>query len=76
MLFFVVCEIICLGLYALFWQQVLKRFSLITAMSNKGCVVLFNLFWAWLLFHENISVNNIIGSIVIILGIVLVSHNA
>ena len=73
--FFAGLEVLFLGVYALLWQQVLKRFSLITAIANKGCVLIINLFWAWLLFNEMISLNNIIGSIIIMIGIVLVSNN-
>jgi len=69
------CEIICLGIYALLWQQVLKRFSLITAIANKGCVIIYNLFWAWLLFNELITLTNIVGSIIIVFGIILVSQD-
>lgn len=72
---FVLLEIIFLGFYALIWQQVLKHFSLITAMANKGIVVIFGLLWSVILFHERVSIYNIIGSIIILIGIWVVSKD-
>ena len=72
---FIAMEIACLALYAILWQQVLRRFSLLTAMSSKGIVVVFSLLWAAMLFGENITVNNLIGAVFIILGIRLVSKD-
>jgi drug/metabolite transporter (DMT)-like permease len=62
-----------LAVYALMWQQVLRRFSLAKAYPNKGAVVIWNLLWAAIFFNEVITINNMIGSAVIIVGIVLVS---
>jgi drug/metabolite transporter (DMT)-like permease len=64
-----------LAAYALMWQQVLKRFTLAKAYPNKGVVVIWNLLWAVVFFKEVITINNIIGSAVIIGGIVLVSSD-
>lgn len=66
-------EIMCLGVYAIIWQQVLKSFSLITAMASKGIVVIFNLIWSVLLFTETVTPYNIIGAFIIIFGIWVVS---
>lgn len=72
-LFFLGMEVFCLGVYAIIWQQVLKKVSLITAMANKGVVVIFGLIWSVLLFHETVSVYNILGTVLIIFGIWMVS---
>ncbi|MDO5156760.1 MAG: transporter [Eubacteriales bacterium] len=68
-------EFICLGVYAIFWQQVLKHFSLVTAMASKGVVVIFNLIWSVILFGETISLANILGAAIIIFGIWMVSSD-
>ena len=47
--------------------------SLITAMSNKGVVVIFGLVWSVVLFHETITLYNVFGTAMIILGIWMVS---
>ncbi len=68
-------EIVFLGIYALVWQQVLRHFTLITAMASKGVVVILNLLWSILLFGEKINVYNIIGAGIIIFGIWMVSSD-
>ena len=72
-LFFMGLEVVCLGVYAIIWQQVLKRFPLATAMSSKGIVVIFNMLLAFLLFREAITVYNIAGAVIILIGIRLVA---
>lgn len=68
-------EFVCLGVYAIIWQQVLKHFSLVTAMASKGVVVIFNLIWSVILFGETISLANILGAAIIIFGIWMVSSD-
>lgn len=74
-MFFLGLEVLFLGIYALIWQQTLKKFTLVTAMANKGVVVIFNLIWSVLLFREKVTVYNIIGAMVIIGGIWMVSSD-
>ena len=61
-----------LFLYAIIWQQILKKMSLVTAYANKAITVVWGMLWGILLFKEKITVWNIIGAIIIIIGIVLV----
>lgn len=72
-LVFMALELLCLGFYALVWQQVLNRFPLVVAMACKGSVVLINLIWSVLLFGEHINIWNLAGALIIIGGIWLVS---
>ena len=72
---FIAGEFVLLAVYALMWQQALKRFPLIVAMSSKGITVIYGLLWSVLLFKEHITINNIIGAAMVILGIGLVSSN-
>lgn len=72
---FLMLEVACLGVYALIYQQALKRFSLSVALSNKGITVIFTLLWAAFLFHEQVTARNIAGVAMIIAGIWLVSKN-
>lgn len=60
-----------MGVYAILWQQIIKRLSLSTAYMFKGTSLIFVLLFSVLLFGEAITVNNLIGSAIIILGIVL-----
>lgn len=60
-----------LGIYALLWQQIIKRMALSTAFMFKGTSLIFVLLISVLLFGETITLNNCIGSAVIIAGIVM-----
>lgn len=60
-----------MGAYAVGWQQVLKRIELSTAYMFKGTSLVFVMLLAWAIFGEQITLNNIIGACVIILGIAL-----
>ena len=57
--------------YALLWQQVIKRMPLSKAYMFKGTSLIFILLFSALLFGEAITVKNLIGSASIIVGIVL-----
>ena len=72
---FFMLELFIFGIYAVLWQQVIKRMDLNTAYSSKGTVILWTLLWSWLFFKETINFNNIIGALVIIVGIYMVSDN-
>ena len=68
-------EVVFLGFYALIWQQALKYFPLVQAMSSKGIVVILNFLWSVLLFSEKITIFNVIGAGIIMLGIWVVSSD-
>lgn len=57
------------GIYAIAWQQVIKKFSLSTAYANKSVYLLWSQIWAVFIFHENLSVQNIIGILVVLAGV-------
>lgn len=63
-----------LGLYALGWQQILKRMSLLMAYSGKAVVILWGFLWGALLFQETITARKLIGAVIIMTGIVLYSY--
>ncbi|MDY4902284.1 MAG: transporter [Treponema sp.] len=65
------CVFLFLGLYALIWQQVLKHFSLVTAVANKTVTIIWGILFGKLIFNEQIKPNMIAGSVVILLGIAL-----
>ena len=60
-----------MGVYALLWQQVIKRMPLSTAYMFKGTGLIFGLLIAWAVLGECITPNNIIGAAIIVVGIAL-----
>ena len=61
-----------LAVYAILWQQILKKFSLTIAFANKAITIIWGILWGFLFFKENISLKQVIGAIIIIIGICLV----
>ena len=57
------------GIYAIAWQKVIKKFSLSTAYANKSVYLLWSQIWAVIIFHENLSIQNIIGILVVLIGV-------
>lgn len=65
-----------MGLYAMLWQQILKRVELSFAYMFKGTSIVFVMLLAHVIFGEQITWNNIIGAIIIILGILLYAYSS
>ena len=65
-----------MGLYAVLWQQILKRIELSLAYMFKGTSLIFVMLLAHVLFGEQITWNNVVGAIIIISGIVLFANSA
>jgi drug/metabolite transporter (DMT)-like permease len=61
-----------LFIYAIFWQQILKKMPLVTAYANKAVTVIWGIIWGRVIFKEHITVSNIIGAAIIIVGIYMV----
>lgn len=66
-----ICIILLLGLYAIGWQQIIKRLPLTTAFANKAATVLWGLVWGMLVFHESLSAGKLLGAALVIAGVVL-----
>lgn len=64
-----------IGIYAILWQQIIRRIELSTAYMFKGTTIIFTMLFAHWLFGEQITWNNIVGAIIIIVGIVLFAYN-
>ena len=57
------------GIYAIAWQQVIKKFSLSTAYANKSIYLLWSQIWAVIIFHEQLSPQNILGILIVLFGV-------
>lgn len=62
-----------LGVYAIIWQQIIKRFDLSVAYANKGTTLLWSLVWGLLLFNETITVSKAAGVVVVFIGIIIMN---
>lgn len=68
-------EFLVLVIYALMWQQVLKRIQLSIAYLNKGVVLLWSIVWSIIFFGEKITGWNIVGILLIFIGVSVVNKN-
>lgn len=64
--------LVILMIYAVFWQIILKKIPLTVAMANKSVTVIWGIIYGVLFFRETITVTNLIGAVVIIVGILIV----
>lgn len=62
-----------LGIYAICWQQVIKRIDLTLAFANKAVTVVWGIIWGFFLFDENITLGKIIGATLVIIGVIIYS---
>ena len=70
-IFFCCLSIGLLGFFAVIWQQVLGHMSLTFALTNKPITVIYSLIWGALIFSEKIRPGMVVGSLVIIAGIMI-----
>lgn len=58
--------------YAVGWQQIIKRMPLTTAYSNKAVGLLWSTLWGVLLFQEHLTLRMVIGAVIVLCGVVMV----
>ncbi|MCR5419495.1 MAG: EamA family transporter [Lachnospiraceae bacterium] len=61
-----------LFIYAIAWQQIIKHMPIITAYINKAVTIIWGIIWGFVFFDEKITINKIIGAIIIIIGVCIV----
>ncbi len=63
-----------LAIYAVVWQQFLKKMPLVTAYANKAATVVWAGIWGIVIFQENISIGKVVSMILVAAGIILFSY--
>lgn len=67
-IFGIVAAVVVLGIYAIAWQQILKRIPLTDAYMFKGASLVFVLLFSVMIFHEAVTVWNLVGLAIILIG--------
>lgn len=75
-LMFLGLEFVILAIYAVFWQQMIKRFELSVAYANRSMAILWSMIWAVIFFHDEITVKNMLGVVLVLLGTMIVNMDA
>ncbi len=71
-LFFYGLVLVVLAVYAILWQQILRKLPLVTAYASKAVTVIWGLMWGLILFQETINMWKVIGAVIIVSGIYMV----
>lgn len=69
-------QILVLAVYALLWQQIIKRVDLSVAYVNRAMAICWSMVWAILFFGERITLQNIIGVVLVLSGTIIVNSEA
>ena len=62
-----------LAIYAILWQKILSFMDLNKAYLCKSITIVFILIISWSVFDESVSIQNIIGVIIIIFGLLVLA---
>ena len=65
--------IMVLGIYAILWQQIIKKFQLSVAYANKAMTLLWSMVWNFLIFSQGITVKKVIGVLIVMAGVVVMN---
>lgn len=71
-IFYYMVVLLILMVYAVFWQQILKKMSLTVAMANKAVTVIWGLVCGYFFFQEKIHFTNLLGAVIVMIGIYIV----
>lgn len=63
--------IVLLGIYAICWQQIIKRLPLTTAYANRAVTVVWGMVWGVVVFKEHLGILQVFGGIVVLIGVAL-----
>ena len=66
-------EMLILAVYAVVWQQLIKKFDISVAYANKAMGLLWSIVWSILIFNETITIKNVIGVVIVIVGTIIVN---
>ena len=64
--------ILNLGVYAIVWQQIIKKLPLNTAYSNKAVIIAWGILWGALFFGEAVKWDMILGAVIVVIGVIVV----
>ncbi len=69
-------EFVILALYAIIWQQVIKKFQLSIAIANKATTLLWSMLWNFLIFSTGITPFKVVGVLVVIIGVIVMNSDS
>lgn len=73
--FFYGLVLLNLFVYAILWQQILKKMPLTTAFANKSITIVWSMVWGHIIFNEGLTIKKIIACLLIFIGVYMVVTN-
>ena len=73
LMFFLLLDVFFLGVYAFFWQKIIKVLPLSVAYANRAMSLLWSAVWAGIIFGEEITVKQWLAIALVVLGTLLVN---
>ena len=61
--------------YAFFWQKVIKNVDLHVGYANRTVYLIWGQIWAITIFGEHLNLKNVIGLIIVFIGVLVVTLN-
>lgn len=76
-LFFFAMDFFILAVYALIWQQMIKKFQISIACANKAVTLLWSMLWNFILFSsdptQRITPWKVVGVLLVVVGVVVMN---
>ncbi len=66
-------DVFFLGVYAILWQQMIKRFELSVAYTNRAMALLWSVVWSVVVFHEQLTLLKAAGVLLVMAGTIIVN---
>ncbi len=70
-IFFMGLLFLSLAIFAITWQQILKKVPLSIAYVNKATSIIWGMLISYLIFDERVTATNIIGTAIVLVGILI-----
>lgn len=65
-----------LAVYAVLWQQIIKKFQLSIAYANKALTLMWSMLWNFLILSQGITVKKAIGVLIVIAGVIVMNYSS
>nr|WP_297706529.1 transporter [uncultured Butyrivibrio sp.] len=76
-LFFFAMDFFILAVYALIWQQMIKKFQISIACANKAVTLLWSMLWNFILFSsdptQRITPWKVVGVLLVVVGVIVMN---
>ncbi|MBR4669547.1 MAG: transporter [Butyrivibrio sp.] len=66
-------EFAILGIYAIVWQQMIKKFQLSIAYANKALTLMWSMLWNFVIFSQGITPWKVVGVVIVVIGVIVMN---